>query len=313
MRRAAIAAVVVTLVAAACSISLLQGASLISPEQGAVLACESPDFGTVRFAWSRYGEGTYTLTVYSSAGNPVASRVLTETRAEMVLECGFSFQWDVAAVSQAGGVVRSERRSFSILPGNGESVVQLLSPADGAVLECAGSTAGVVQFSWGAVQGASSYVLEVYRDDTRALVGSVTVAGTSAQMDLPCGAPYRWRVAAQVSGARLWSTTRTFQLSGETLHLISPPDGSSVSVGLAGCNGVNRVGFAWNSVRNAARYTVEVYRAGTLVASVSTQETSAQLAWQASSCGEYSWRVVAARTNSTPPAVSATWRFTTVP
>lgn len=318
MIRAAVAALVAVLVASACGLRIVDGPEAVSPSDGAVLACAPPDFGLVRFSWSPWG-GSYTLTVMDDSGNPVATRDTTSPSAEVTLDCGRSYRWQVT--SRNGAQVRtSQVYRFSILaPSQDGSAVQLLSPEDGALIECMGPDQGTVQFDWADVPGSGSYTAEVRRTSDDGLVTSRQTPSSQIQLEVPCrpelGMSYRWRVAAQVPGGVVWSAYRTFSMTVEQVFLISPQDGAQVAVAPAGCNGVNSVNFSWTAVKDAQSYTLQVFRGGALAFSATTtgNTTNVQASWTATSCGTYTWMVSAVRQGSAPPVTSATWSFTTVP
>jgi len=303
------------LLAQACGLRLVTGPEAVFPPDGAALSCSPPDFGTVRFSWTRWSDvSEYILTVYNSAGQPISTTNSGGTSAEVTLQCDAEYSWEV----RSGG--RSPRTSpryrFRLLTPQGGDIA-LLSPEDGAVIECMSTDQGQVQFAWGAVQRATAYILEVYRSPDGALFTSRRTGATGVALEMACrpelATEYRWRVGAEVPGARIWSGFRSFSMTMERIFLISPPNGSQVAVSPANCNGENTIRFSWTPIRDVQIYTLQVFRNNALVATGATSQTLLQLSWNATSCGTYSWQVTATRTGAAPPASSDVWTFTTVP
>lgn len=96
----------------------------------------------------------------------------------------------------------------------------LLSPPDGATLECPPAEQGQrpeFSFSWADARNARSYVLEVYRENDVALVASIPTSATATTAELNCGLAYLWRVGAvpqsPSQGRPVWSSTWRFSVN----------------------------------------------------------------------------------------------------
>ena len=302
----------------ACSIGLVPGTgaglSPISPADGATVSCDGADTTEVRLIWTAARNASdYTVTVRDSSGRVAASARSSQTEAQVTLSCGESYTWRVTATLRSGIATTSPEWRFAVSGPGG--AVQLLSPDDGQVVTCDAETAEIL-FAWRPVDGAS-HVLRVW-DGSGAQVASRETPSGNAQVTLTCrDGSYTWAVQARRrSGQTLDSPVRRFRIAAqrEELRLISPPDGATVSVRLAGCNGINTVTFSWAPVRSADSYTLEVFTdSGILVRTVGTDQTTVPGSWNATSCGTYRWRVTAARTAPLGPVRSATWTFRTEP
>ena len=313
-----LASALAALAASACSIGLVPGAggglSPLSPPDGGTVSCDGADTAQVRLLWTAARNASdYAVTVRDSSGRVAASARSSQTEAQVTLACGDSYTWRVTATLRGGTTTTGPEWRFTVTgPGGG---VQLLSPEDGQVVTCDTETTDVL-FAWRPVDGAS-HLLRVW-DGSGAMVASRETPSGNAQVTMTCrDGNYSWAVQARRrSGQTLDSPVRRFRIAAqrEELRLISPPDGAAVSVRLAGCNGTNIVTFTWAPVRSADSYTLELFAdSGALVRSVGTDQTTAQLAWNATSCGTYRWRVTAARTAPLGPVRSATWTFRTEP
>lgn len=96
---------------------------------------------------------------------------------------------------------------------------QLMSPPDGAVLQCppGGQDGPSFVFAWTQVRGAAFYVLEVYRATDRFLVASKKVdPGGEGTVSLFCGLEYLWRVGAVADypADPAWSQIWRFSITG---------------------------------------------------------------------------------------------------
>ncbi|MDR5709948.1 MAG: hypothetical protein QN140_09020 [Armatimonadota bacterium] len=195
--------------------------------------------------------------------------------------------------------------------------LRLLAPEDNAVISCSSVDAGLVRFSWTPVAAARSYTIVIYDASGNQFL-TRTVTTTTLELQLPCGSSYSWQVAANPGGASYWTPRRRFTLTVEKPFLVSPPNNSTVSVNLPGCNGLNVVQFTWTVVLNATSYRVDVFNdaTGVLVGSTvvtGATNTTATVSWSATACATYRWKVTAIKTAPNPPVASDEWRFTTVP
>jgi len=105
---------------------------------------------------------------------------------------------------------------------------RLVSPPDGAVLQCRPAEEGEPPFVivWTQVRGAAFYTLEVYRAADRVLVESKQVdPGEGGTVTLACGVDYLWRVGAvaEYPADPAWSQVWRFSLS-------APPAGGAGAV-----------------------------------------------------------------------------------
>lgn len=298
--------------------------SLITPRNGEVIWCQTPN--TIRFTWTQVRDVQhYNLVVRNSAEQLVVSeQVSPGAAAQFVLPCGDTYRWQVIAVKQSPNPpVESPVWTFRVTeaPGGGPAP-QLVSPPDGSTVECRAPDNGQVNFDWTDVANATSYTLEVYRASDNSLFLSRTVTASQTTETVVCrpelALQYRWRVGAHVGGNIAWSNFATFTMTVERPFLVSPPDGSTVSVSLPGCAGANSVLFTWTVVLNATSYRVDVFNdaTGVLVGSTvvsGATTTTAPVSWSAPACATYRWRVTAIKTAPNPPVSSDEWRFTTAP
>lgn len=296
--------------------------NLITPRNGEVIECQTPN--TIRFTWTQVRDvAHYNLVVRNSAGRLVVSeRVAPGDQAQFQLPCGDTYTWQVIAIKQfPNPPIESPVWTFSVTraPGGG---LQLVSPPDGAMIECQAPDNGQVNFDWTDVPNATSYTLEVYRASDNSLFLSRTVTSSETTQSVVCrpelALQYRWRVGAHVGSQVSWSSFSTFTMTVEKPFLVSPPNNSTVSVSLPGCTGANSVQFTWTVVLNATSYRVDVFddATGVLVGSTvvtGATNTTAFVSWSATGCATYRWRVTAVKQAPNPPVASDEWRFTTAP
>jgi hypothetical protein len=111
--------------------------------------------------------------------------------------------------------------------------------------------------------------------------------------------------------------------------LVSPPNGGTVSVGVAACAGVDgpdadtepdpvKVQLTWAAAAGAESYRVDVWNSGgDLVSSVVSEGTTATVSWLTDASrvcpGTYTWRVTAIRSAPHSPLRSQDWSFTIRP
>jgi hypothetical protein len=298
--------------------------SLITPRNGELIQCTTPN--KIQFTWTAVRDvSAYNLTVRNGRGELVVSERLApdQTSSEFTLACGDTYTWQVIAIKNfPNPPVESPVWRFTITAPPEGPGPRLLSPPDGATIECLAPDNGRVNFDWTDVANATSYTLEVYRASDGSLFLSRTVTASQSTETVVCrpelALSYRWRVAAHVGGQAFWSGFSTFTVTVEKPFLVSPPNGGTVSVGAAGCAGAKSVLFTWTVVLNATSYRVDVFNAaGVLVGSAvvtGATTTWATVSWTEPGCPAiYSWRVTAIKTAPNPPVTSDTWSFTTVP
>ncbi len=325
VKRAVSLTVVAVVLLAGCEQSL--GLRLLAPEDGAVVSCSSVDAGLVRFSWTPVAAAqSYTIVVYDASGAQFLTRTTEETSIELELPCGASYSWQVAANAGGASSYWSGRRRFTVAgPGSGAGP-QLVSPPDGAAVECQSPDNGRVNFDWTDRTGATSYTLEVYKVADGALFLSRTVDSSQTTETVVCrpelALAYRWRVGAHVRSQVFWSSFATFTVTVEKPFLVSPPNGATVAGACFVEDSVSkrRVLFTWTVVLNATSYRVDVFDklTGNLVGNTvvtGATTTSATVTWtDLNACPRtYQWRVTAIKTAPNPPVTSDTWEFTAVP
>jgi hypothetical protein len=182
--------------------------------------------------------------------------------------------------------------------------VPLTSPADGA------RVSGAAAFRWAPQAYASSYTVEVYRNNDRSFSAanrlfSATVKTPAYAWTQPIPAdasPYVWRVRRTDADGNLgpWSTAFAFTSLGAAPALTSPATGSwQPTAGTL---------FTWTDVPGAASYSLSATSAsGSRLASISTPG-NAYATTKAIATGTYSWSVTAldagGKTLGTSPAGS---------
>ncbi|MDR7562600.1 MAG: hypothetical protein QN134_03470 [Armatimonadota bacterium] len=298
--------------------------NLITPRNGEVIECQTPNI--IRFTWTQVRDvAHYNLVVRNSAGRLVVSeQIAPGEQAEFQLPCGDTYTWQVIAIKNfPNPPVESPIWTFTVTPASGPGPApQLVSPPDGATIECQAPDNGRVNFDWTDVPNATSYTLEVYRASDNSLFLSRTLTASQTTETVVCrpelALQYRWRVGAHLGPNVAWSNFATFTMTVEKPFLVSPPNNSTVSVNLPGCNGLNVVQFTWTVVLNATSYRVDVFNdaTGVLVGSTvvtGATNTTATVSWSATACATYRWKVTAIKTAPNPPVASDEWRFTTVP
>jgi len=299
---------------------------VVAPE-----ACDGSAPKTVTFSWTAVRNAiSYRVDVYNATNELVAHTVAagaTNTSATISWTepgCPATYSWRVTAIRNSPSTpIESAVWRFTVTAGT-VSPPRLLSPPDGANIECLAPDNGWVNFDWTDVPNATNYTLEVYKAADGALFLSRTVTASQSTETVVCrpelALSYRWRVAANVGGQSVWSGFSTFTMTVEKPFLVSPANGSSVAVGPGACAGTAQksVQFTWTVVLNASRYRVDVFNAGgVLVGSTvvtGATNTTATVSWTESGCpASYTWRVTAIKTAPNPPVTSDTWSFTTVP
>jgi hypothetical protein len=198
-------------------------------------------------------------------------------------------------------------RSFS----NDLPAIDLVNGADTAPTIGA-TVGGAAPFRWTAIDGASQYQIQVYRNndathsDANLVINSTTrVPAFVSQNYLPTSdSDYRWRVRWFDSDGqpRPWSTDAHFGVKASTVLLNSPADKTfQLNKG---------VYFSWDAAPFAANYLLEARDANGGVAYSLTTAATAN-APSLFNDGAYDWRVRALDPNNNPIATSA-WRHFTV-
>ena len=212
--------------------------------------------------------------------------------------------WRVQALDPANNALTwSEVRTFS----NNQPPVDLT--ASGAVPSPVGgvTVAGSTPFRWTPMNGASSYTIEVYKNDDagHSPLNRVIFATTQEPSYVstaylpPSSDAYRWRVSWTDAGnrARPFSADGRFFVTASSVSLKTPAANTFQKN--------NGLYYSWNPVPLAALYRVEVKDANGGSSSVETAATA--YAPSIVNDGAYQWRVVALDPSRGAIATSA-WR-----
>jgi Bacterial Ig-like domain len=172
---------------------------------------------------------------------------------------------------------------------------------------------GTPAFRWPAMDGASSYQIQVFRNndathsDANLVVNNTTrVPAFVPQNFLPTSSSaYRWRVRwVDADGQpRPWSSDATFSVKAKTVTLNSPTTNTYQRF--------NALYFSWDAAPFASSYLLDVRDANSGGGAYSVTTTATAHAPGAFSNGAYDWRVQALDPNGNPIATSA-WRHFTV-
>jgi hypothetical protein len=199
-----------------------------------------------------------------------------------------TYFWRVQAVDSAGnGLAWSNVATFT----KRSPQVVLISPVGGA------SVAGTVPFRWSAQAFASSYDVEVYRNNDVTFSGSNQVFGRGgtkpsayAHNDVlaPSSQPYVWRVRRTDARGNKgpWSQTGTFSIAVGGVALVSPGNGASEPA--------NAPLLQWQPVTGAATYVVDVKpTSGNGATSNATTVATSFALTSNQPTGDYTWSVTA--------------------
>ncbi|WP_426244127.1 Ig-like domain-containing protein [Nocardioides sp. LHG3406-4] len=177
--------------------------------------------------------------------------------------------------------------------------VALQSPVGGAAV------AGTTPFEWAPQAFASSYTVEVYRNNDQAFSPASKVFGTTVKnasyawnQPIPAdGSAYVWRVRATDSSGNVgpWSATGSFVSRGTAPELLGPGPGARLS-GTAAL-------FRWSDVVGAASYSLQVRAASGSTSTFKTVATA--YAPSSLATGDYTWTVTALDAADKPLGTSA--------
>jgi hypothetical protein len=281
---------------------------VISPVDGAMVSGNS-----VTFQWSpSSGATNYWLAVFKADGSVIINKALGNVTSDM--ETGFpnngtQYIWTVAAGNTAGWSIGATWKHFTNGTLSPPPPPNLISPADGAVVN--GTS---VTFQWSASSGATNYWLAVFKNDGSSVInkslGNVT---STTEVGFPNnGTQYIWTVAAGNTAG--WSTGATWKhfTNGTTYPppppiLNSPADGAVVSG--------TSVTFQWSTSSGATNYWLAVRKVsdGSTIINKAVGNVIADTETGFLSNGtEYVW--TAASGNSAGWSIGATWkRFYKVP
>jgi hypothetical protein len=176
--------------------------------------------------------------------NDYTTRVMPAT-GNVNLTAGTTYYWRAAAQKDGAWGVWTEPRTCMM-----NDLLAGMTPADGTT-----TTDTTPELSWGAVDGAASYEVQVA--DTEAGVASATATESAGTTFTPTtaltnNATHYWRVrAVDADGqATAWSGTNGLTVSWGSITGMSPADGETVSD--------TTPELSWDAVDGAAKYEVQI-------------------------------------------------------
>jgi hypothetical protein len=218
---------------------------------------EPPDttipYGSITLKWAASPNATsYEVFVGFDSYSPTSMGFVNATQKTIVVGPGHYIDWYVRA--RATGCDDAESSHAMFNTSCPTTPPQLQSPGDDDHV----STSSVVNFSWSAVPGTSSYDLKMSPDGgTTWNVVLSNIHTTSITESVPAG-DYLWEIRANFEGDcdALYSDPRTLHVLGaascdNTAPQLLSPDNGATDV-------ANPVAFEWSAVPNAVRYSVFV-------------------------------------------------------
>lgn len=163
------------------------------------------------------------------------------------------------------------------------TTIEILAPKENAVL-----TSSTVFFQWAAVEGATSYEVQLATpnfENARQIVFNTTVEETSYNEELPPN-DYEWRVRAQNSSFSSAFTSARFKVetnevfSSERVALISPPNNYITNK--------SKITLEWQEVDNAQIYRIQVLENSELKLEETTVNNSVEIDFPE---GEFTWKI----------------------
>jgi len=235
--------------------------SLASPELAAPAnGAENVALEGTSIGWNAVdGATTYSIQVSTAADFATvaiqAADLASTTYALPTLEPATTYHW--RAQASDGTVLSAWSIAFSFTTEastTGLTPPMLSSPADGAT-----GTTRDIDLQWGAVEGATSYRVQVSTDDafSALLFNQGGLTQTSYTVDnLGAGVTHYWRIRASDGGSNsAWSSTFSFTTEGSATLL--PPDLTSPADGATGLDAA-AITLGWAPASGATSYHIQV-------------------------------------------------------
>ncbi len=287
-----------------------------TPPTGNAPANNANITGDVTFSWSAVTNGVaagltgYNVWVALSGGAAAILDQTTATTLTTKLPPG-SHSWFVEAVFTECPALRSGTNNFTVTAPSQCPTVgpALLSPPAGGT-----AVSSPVPFSWGAVTGATSYIL--FAGVNGAAPENVAqVTGLSASILLPEGS-ITWYVEVVIDGcANVRSETRTFSITLPPAcptvgaELVQPAANATITRGASDAP----IALVWKAVTGVRTYSVTVIRGGvtSVIPDLDTTILSNHSSLDATS-GTFEWFVTANFEGACAPVASEHRFFTVV-
>lgn len=267
--------------------------NLLFPEPGAVTTGEShPPLGNPLFKWELVeGANRYQLQISRSAGFGVIEQekiVYATSYVPSVSLADGIYYWRVRAATGNDWAVYSSARSFTKdWCADGALRPELQSPPDGAVRE----SLAYPDFTWSAVPGAATYLLEV--DDDPSFTGSLAYSAevlksTHTPVKKLGNSIYYWRITPVDLAGNSGTPSDTFSFAMQWNRapiLLEPLDGATPTF---------TPSFSWVAMPGAAYYVLEVSTDpdfSTNVTSYSAKNTAYTPVLPLGNDQDYYWRV----------------------
>ncbi len=163
------------------------------------------------------------------------------------------------------------------------TTIEVLAPKENTVL-----TSSTVFFQWAAVEGATSYEVQLATpnfENARQIVFNTTVEETSYSEELPPN-DYEWKVRAQNSGYSSAFNSARFKVetnevfSSERVALISPPNNYITNK--------SKITLEWQEVDNAQIYRLQVLENSELKLEETNVNNSVEIDFPE---GEFTWEI----------------------
>jgi uncharacterized protein (TIGR02145 family) len=259
------------------------------------------------------GATSYSLQV--STSNSFSSYVynqsgLTNTSQQISgLSNSITYWWRVTATNSYGSST-SSTWSFTTSSGNSNGPI-LSTPQNGAI----NLDYRAIYFSWGAVQGASGYMLRFADNEdfnNSATATAISETNQTIANQFAKNTKYFWKVRAYIgSGYSDWSETWWFITGGDgtspSTPTLSSPANNAPYVAIPPT-------LSWNAASGATSYMLQVSTSSSFTSFIYNQSgltsTSQQISGLNNSTAYY-WRVNATNNYGTSGWSTPTWSFTT--